>query len=425
MSLPFDCYAITALGIEAITAREIAALGITPTLIESGGVEFRGAPAQLYAANLHLRTATRVVVRVAEFGARTFFELERHARKVEWERFVPAGGTIAFSVTSRKSKLYHQGAIEERLRRWVEEAGFEVRKGEGEKGEERGEGEGTEGEGTEGEEEGKKKGAAASSAAVSLSPSPLPPSSFSLLPSPQLFLIRLHRDRVTISADSSGELLHRRGYRLATAKAPLRETLAAAMLLASSWDGTVPLLDPFCGSGTIPIEGALIARNIAPGIRRRFAFEGWSEFDAEEWRGVRERAVNGERSMANGVICGSDRDAGAIVASNANAGRAGVAENVAFRTAPVSDLDPGGATVPGWLLTNPPWGVRIGEEKKLRDLYARLGEVCQTRFRGWNVGLFSASRILERATGLDLEERFATRSGGIEVRCVVGRVGGR
>ncbi|MFI5235391.1 MAG: class I SAM-dependent RNA methyltransferase, partial [Gemmatimonadales bacterium] len=113
MPLAYDCYAIIAPGLEAITARELAVLGFTPKNTEPGGITFDATAIQLYAANLHLRTASRVLVRVAEFGARTFFELERHARKIPWERFVVPGGAIAFRVTSRKSKLYHDGAIEE------------------------------------------------------------------------------------------------------------------------------------------------------------------------------------------------------------------------------------------------------------------------------------------------------------------------
>ncbi|MFI5235555.1 MAG: class I SAM-dependent RNA methyltransferase [Gemmatimonadales bacterium] len=247
---------------------------------------------------------------------------------------------------------------------------------------------------------------------------PLLASRFSL---PQQFLVRLHRDRVTVSVDSSGELLHRRGYRQQIGKAPLRETLAAAMLLSSGWDGAGPLVDPFCGSGTIPIEAALLARNIAPGIKRSFAFERWPEFDAAEWGTVKEQAVNGERSTVNGVICGSDRDAGAIAASRANAERAGIAADIDFQEQPLSALRTTGLATNGWLLTNPPYGVRIGEEAKLRDLYASLGSVARERLPGWTVGLLGANPALEGQIGLPLRSHFETENGGITVRFVVGR----
>ena len=385
-----DCYAITAPGIESITAGELASLGATPGKIERGGVEFSAMPVLLYAANLHSRTASRIVVRVAEFGARTFFELERHAKKIPWERFVAPGGAVSFRVTSRKSKLYHHGAIEERLLRWAGEAGFA------------GESEGSRVTSEE-KEEAKRR-------------IPLLPSSSS-----QLFLVRLHRDRVTVSADSSGELLHRRGYRLATAKAPVRETLAAAMLLASGWDGTAPLIDPLCGAGTIPIEAALMARKIAPGKGRAFAFERWPAFERTAWEQIKRESVNAERPKMNGTILGSDRDAGAIAASIANAERAGVVADIAFTqrdlvASATTEKHPG-----GWLVTNPPYGVRVGDDRHLTELYTTLGKVAQEMAPSGHIGVLSADPRLDARIGIPLEEKFSTENGGIGVRFVLGR----
>src|SRR5690606_2711512 len=153
---------------------------------------------------------------------------------------------------------------------------------------------------------------------------------------PQLFIVRVFRDRFTLSADTSGALLHRRGYRQATAKAPLRETLAAAMLLSSGWDGRAPLVDPFCGSGTIPIEAALLARRIPPGLAgpghapRRYAFQGWPDFDAALWDDVVARAREAILPATPAPILGSDRNGGAIRAARSNAARAGVDGDVAF-----------------------------------------------------------------------------------------------
>ncbi|HEV2290310.1 MAG TPA: class I SAM-dependent RNA methyltransferase [Gemmatimonadales bacterium] len=405
MPSPVSAYAITAPGIEAITAAELTALGIGVTSTEPGGVAFTATPAQLYAANLHSRTASRIVVRVAEFSARTFFELERHAKKVPWERFAAPGSAVSFRVTSRKSKLYHQGAIEERLIRWAAERGFACRS-----------------------EESNVKGERAEVEVGSSDPaagmpedreSPFHSSLFTL--HSQLFLIRLHRDKVTVSADSSGELLHRRGYRLATAKAPVRETLAAAMLLASGWDGAAPLIDLLCGAGTIPIEAALIARNIAPGSRRSFAFERWPEFDLAEWARVREAALNGARSTVNGKIEGADRDAGAIAASVANAERAGVAKDVTFAQ---RALDAWGDVSPqpgGWLVTNPPYGVRVGDDAGLAALYATLGAVARRQVPGGHIGVLSADPRLDARIAIPLTERFSAENGGIGVRFVTGR----
>ena len=387
----YACYAVTPPGIEAITAKELTSFGIATAKVEPGGVEFSATPGQLYTANLWCRTASRFIVRVAEFSARTFFELERHGKKVPWERFVAPKGAISFRVTSRKSKLYHQGAIEERFLRWAGEAGYE-----GQKGSEKGE------EGDDG---------ARPSSLFPLSP-------FS---APQLFLVRIHRDRVTVSADSSGELLHRRGYRLATAKAPLRENLAAAMLLAAAWDGASPLLDPLCGSGTIPIEAALIARNIAPGIRRSFAFERWPEFDGNEWHALKGKAVNGQRSTVNGRILGSDQDAGAITAARANAERAGVLADIVFDQVTLESASSREPVPSAHVVTNPPYGIRISEGKALQGLYQTLGRFAKGRARGGSLTLLAAEPKLAAQTGIALQERFNTENGGIDVVCMAGR----
>ena len=364
MAEPAECFAITAPGIEAITASELQALGATIDATEPGGVSFRADASLLYRCNLELRTATRVVKRVAQFEARTWFELERHAKKIPWQSLLGTGMVPEFEVTSRKSKLYHNRGIAERLERSVHAAGTSA----------------------EGD-----------------------PSRVAR------FQVRALRDRFTISVDASGELLHRRGYRLETAKAPLRETLAAAMLLGCSWNGSSPLLDPFCGSGTIPIEAALLARRIPPGLQRHFAFETWPDFDGALWAAIRADAESRIRTAAP-LIVGSDRDAGAIEAAEANAARAGVAGDIAFRNLPLSAMDP--LPGPGLLLTNPPYGARIGEEKALRNLYAQLGNVARSRLPGWRVALLGANPRLEGQVGVPLHEVWRTNNGGIPVHLV-------
>jgi putative N6-adenine-specific DNA methylase len=232
----------------------------------------------------------------------------------------------------------------------------------------------------------------------------------------QRFVVRVVRDEFTVSADSSGELLHRRGYRLETAKAPLRETLAAAMVLASGWRPERPLADPFCGSGTIAIEAAMLARRLAPGLGRGFAFERWPGFDAAAWRAARARAAAEALPDAPAPIVAADRDAGAVAAARANAGRAGVSTSIDFREAPLSALAPPAG--PGALVTNPPYGVRIGEEARLRDLYATLGRLARERLDGWTLAMLAANPRLEGATGLAWRELFRTSNGGIPVRLV-------
>ena len=364
-----ECYAATHPGIEQITARELEALGVVPGVSEPGGVAFSADLATLASANLHLRTASRVLVRLGTFRARTFPELERHAGRLPWLEYLPEGTPVAFAITSRKSKLYHQGAIAERLQRIIG---------------------------------GSRPLHAAEDDAA------------------QLFVVRAVRDEFTISADSSGALLHRRGYRLAGGKAPLRETLAAAMLLASGWDGSTPLIDPFCGSGTIPIEAALIARRIPPGYARAFAFERWPGADPDAVRRIRSAALGGVLSRAAVPLLGSDRDAGAIESALANAARAGVGRDIEFRRRPLSAIEAPDA--PGLLLTNPPYGVRVGERAPLRDLYAQLGNISRQRLPGWEVALLAAHAELMAQARLSFRTIFDTTNGGLPVRFVAATV---
>ncbi len=390
MPMPLECFAVMAPGLEALTAGELRDLELTPTGTEPGGIGFLAAREGVYRANLHLRTASRVLVRVGTFHASAFHELERRARRLPWEQFVTPGSAVEFRVTSKKSRLYHQDAIAERLLGVVQGRIGGVGGPAG--GRAGGEAGATSGEGDE--------DAGADDA--------------------QRFVVRLLHDGCTVSADSSGALLHRRGYRLASAKAPLRETLAAAMLLAAGYDGTAPLLDPMCGAGTIPIEAALLARRIAPGMSRRFAFEGWPGFDRTRWdellASARERCL----SRAPAPIQGSDRDAGAIEAALANAARAGVVDDVAFSRSTISAMEP--APGPGLLIANPPYGARVGERERLRNLYAQFGNVARRRCPGWRVSLLSAHAGLERQTGLPLETAFTTLNGGIRVRAMQGRI---
>jgi putative N6-adenine-specific DNA methylase len=378
-----ECFAAAAPGLEPIVAAELNALGVTSRL-EEGGAAFSGTIEAVARANLWLRTASRLIVRVATFRAQAFHELERLARAIAWDRFIRAGAAVRFRVTSRKSRLYHTGAIEQRFTEAIEHrlgrASAVARPGSDEDAED--------------------------ASAV-----------------PQLFVIRVVHDVFTVSADSSGLLLHQRGYRQAIGKAPLRETLAAAVLIASGWDAAAgaPLLDPLCGSGTIPIEGALIARRIAPGLRRSFAFLDWPETDAKVWPRVKAEAEGLVLPSAPTVLRGSDRDAGAIEAARANAERAGVSADVELTVRAVSAVQPESDRA-GLVATNPPYGVRVGDVARLRDLYARFGQVLRTRFGGWRVAILSANPRLDAELRLPLKEITRTRNGGIPVRLVAGEL---
>lgn len=381
---PFAGFAVTHPGLESVLTSELTQLRLAPGEPGPGGCEFSASLQQIVLANLSLRTATRVLVRIATFRARSFIELERHAKRVDWGRYLGPGVAAHFRVTSKKSKLFHERGIAERLAASVDAkcAGVAI-------------------EGSRAEADLEERDVTAPTTV-------------------QRFVVRFFYDECTISADSSGPLLHRRGYRQASAKAPLRETLAAGLLLASGWDGSTPLIDPMCGSGTIPIEAALIARRMAPGLGRRFAFERWPEVDRATVAEIRASVASDARDKSPAVLIGSDRDAGAVAASRANAVAAGVALDVEWRQGALSTMAPPG--LPGWVVTNPPYGARIGDRDTLRDLYAQFGNVLRRVCPGWHVAMISADRILEGHVGLRWRDIAATDNGGIPVRFVASTV---
>jgi putative N6-adenine-specific DNA methylase len=393
------CLAVAAPGIAPLVERELRALGIRPDVVGTEGVSFRASQAQLYEANLWLRTATRVVVRVATFPAETFAELERRARRVAWGHYIAAGTPVRLRVTCRKSRLYHSDAVAERVAGAIRRAG------------------GVPIVGLQAALVGSR--AAAESAGDSADDASgadpdtrSPPDA----ESGQLVVVRLFRDQCTVSVDSSGALLHRRGYRQEIGKAPLRETLAAAVLMTSGWDCRGPLLDPLCGSGTVVIEGALLARRRAPGCSRNFAFMRWPAFEASVWRTLVADARSQECVVAPAAIQGSDRDAGATAATVHNAMRAGVADDIDVVTCAISAIEP--PPGPGWLVTNPPYGVRVGDRDGLRNLYAQLGRVARAKCAGWTVGMVSGDRALTRQTRLPLTAQLRTTNGGLPVELV-------
>ena len=376
-------FAVTAPGLKSLALQELTSFGFKTAAqsqdsaeIEEGGVSFEGTKADLYRANLFLRTPSRVLVRLGTFGAKGFEELLKKAARLAWERYLTPGQPAALHVTCHKSRLYHSDAVAERV---VAAIGDHLGK-----------------------------------------PTPLlKPSEAETADPPQLVVVRLVHDQCTISIDSSGELLHRRGYRLATAKAPLRETLASGMLLASGWDRKSPLVDPFCGSGTIAIEAALLALGLAPGRNRRFAFMSFPGFDSRLWiKTLAESKVKPPRNLP--LILASDRDAGAIDLARENAERAGVSEAIEFSCRAVSAIEPPPA--PGWVITNPPYGVRLDPKQDLRNLYAQFGNVLRRSCPGWQVAILCSDLVLLGQIGFDLETAFTTVNGGINVRLSAGKV---
>lgn len=382
-----EFFAVCTPGLEPSTAQELGALGLfpsgpgssapeNPADEEIGGISFSGVLKDLYRANLNLRTAERILVRFGTFHAAAFTELRRKAGQLPWEEVLQLGSPVVFRVTCHQSRLYHQKAVAERL-----------------------------------------VGAIADR--LGQSPPVQLRDENEAFPGPQIIMARLVNDQVTISLDSSGSPLHRRGYRLAGGKAPLRETLASGLLLASGWDGASPLIDPFCGSGTIPIEAALQAYHIPPGLNRPFAFMNWPSFEAREWQSLLNTPAPGLKEFTPS-LSGSDRDQGVINIARENAERAGVGRFIEFSCRAVSSIDvPAG---PGWVVTNPPFGVRVSRQKDLRNLYAQFGKVLRAKCPGWQVALLSSSLPLIGNTGLRFDRGIPLSHGGLRVRILRGRV---
>jgi len=408
--VPLDLFAVTQPGLEDICAAELAELGLAGQIV-AGGVAFTAELAGLAAANLRLGVATRVLVRVGEFRAPGFPELHAHAARLPWERFLSPTTTprVCCLVSARKSRLYHTVGIAERVVRGL----------------------------------GERLGVAAELVPASDDDT----DAETHLPALRVH-VRLERDRCTVSVDSSGEPLHRRGYRLALARAPLRPTLAAAMLRAAGWHPGEPLLDPMCGSGTIVIEAARRACGRAPGSDRSFAFLTWPGFAgpaalAQARAELPLSAPNlslgtalsnlslgtpdlspGTPDLSHGtptIIVGSDRDPGAIEAARTNAARAGVAALVTLAVRPLSACEPLRGPSPGLVICNPPYGVRVGKRGPLRDLYAQLGHVLRDRFPGARVALLCGDDLW-RHCGLPLQLARTLHNGGLPVQLVLGRV---
>jgi putative N6-adenine-specific DNA methylase len=346
-----ELFAVAAPGTEALLHRELAALGIKGRYVP-GGVELRGDADTIRRVNLESRLASRLLLRLGRFETLHLNELEKLAGKLDVAPYLRADEPLMVRASCRKSKIYHSGAAEERVHRALS----------------------------------KKLRADLAPAQANLDEDDAPP---------QTVLVRFEHDVCTLSLDTSGAHLHKRGYRLETGKAPLRETLAAALLAEAGYRGDGAFVDPLCGSGTFAIEAALIATRSAPGRLRSFAFERWPSHDARAWRLLRE-AADARRRPAPAPIVASDRDEGAVGVTKRNAERAQVAIEVRHHA--LSDSRPPAGS--GLLLTNPPYGERVGNPARLRDLYATLGKLASGQYAQWAFGFITTDERLARGSGL-------------------------
>lgn len=363
-------FATTAKGLEEALAEEMNALGIKGINVQTGGVGFSGDMSDCYRANLWLRTASRVLMVVAEFACDSPQSLYDGVRAVSWNDFLNPKMTIAVDCNLRDSTLTHSGFAALKAKDAIVD---EIR-----------------------DHCGSRPDVDAKNPDLRVN-------------------VHLFRNHCTVSLDTSGDPLDRRGYRLERTVAPLRETLAAGLLELSGWDGTTTLVDPMCGSGTIPIEAALKASRCAPGLLREgFGFQRWPGFEQNKWKEL----VRGARQVVEETIAvrviGSDISAKAIEVARSNAIRADVGDMIHFQTLDMRSLTP--PTGSGVILFNPPYGQRLGEEEELKALYKEIGDTMKQRCKGYVAYLFTGNLELAKYVGLKASRRVVLFNGPIECR---------
>lgn len=342
--------ATAAMGIESIVNHEVKQLGYE-TSVDNGKVIFNAPISAIPRTNLWLRTADRVKLLVGEFKATTFDELFEQTKDLPWEKFIAEDGQFPVIGKSHQSKLYSVSDCQAIVKKAVAER-LKLKYGIANKMPETG----------------------------------------------ALYRIEiaLHKDIATLTIDASGSGLHRRGYRIEQGTASLKETLAAALVLLTNWQADKLFIDPFCGSGTIPIEAALIGQNIAPGFNREFASEDWSFINTKYWDEAFEEAedlANYEQPLN---IVGSDIDHRMINMAKTNAMEAGLADLIHFKQMNVKDLTLKDHN--GYLVSNPPYGERIGKRDDVEKLYRSLGKIMQTD-PSWNVYILTAFQPFEKTYG--------------------------
>lgn len=344
-------------GLEAVLKKEIIDLGYDIEKVEDGRITFLGDAEAIIRANIHLRTAERVLLKVGEFKALTFEELFQNIKALEWEEYLPKDARFwVTKAVSVKSKLFSptdiqsivKKAIVERLKKiynvsWFDENGADY---------------------------------------------PI-----------RVFFMK---DIATVALDTTGESLHKRGYRKSVAKAPISETLAAALLMLTPWRKDRILVDPFCGSGTFPIEAALMAANIAPGIDRHFISEAWENIiDKSEWTEIRKEAREMINPDVKTDIQGYDIDPEVLKAARENARRAGVDHMIHFQQRDVADLRH--PKKYGFIISNPPYGERLGDSEEMEELYRTIGQVYKN-LDSWSMFLITGFEDAQNFLGLKADK---------------------
>lgn len=334
-------------GFEPVCLEELQAppLSIGTGAVVPGGIEFEGRLEDCWLANLHLRTANRILMRIGAFKAESFSQLRKNLSELPWELYLRPDDASLVHVTTAKSRLYHTDAIAERVRESLQ-GRFDKTRPEAEH------------------------------------PSP----SDAL----QRIFVRAAADRFTVSIDSSGELLHKRRVKTQGGRAPIRETTAAAALLLAGYAGGEPLLDPMCGSGTFSIEGAMMSGGIPPGAFRSFAFMGWPSFNERRWAYLKRTTATPKTNPDDAQIFASDIDPDTCLALRKNIEKSGLSPMIDVSCRDFFDFSPGDLTArKGWVAINPPYGHRLGTRRQGRDLFQSMGTHLKKAYSGWKIALVS------------------------------------
>jgi putative N6-adenine-specific DNA methylase len=360
-------FATVARGLENLAAEELQQLGgkaIEPLFC---GVAFAGDQELLYRVNLWSRLAFRILVKLGEYPAQDADALYRSIQSINWDDRIPPEKTLAVDATGKNHYLNHShftalqvknAIVDQQRERWSDR------------------------------------------------------SSVNLQYPDVRVNVHIQGDRCTVSLDSSGHSLHRRGYRAAMGVAPLKESLAAALVKMTGWSGESPLLDPLCGSGTLPLEAALLALNVAPGLfTKQFGFQTWTDFDEPLWHRLQQEAEQQRGHSLNVPLWGCDQDRTIIQQAQTNAAKCGLADQVNFFQQKLTDLEAPADS--GYILCNPPYGERLGDKKELAAFYQQLGNVLKQRFKGWTAFVLSGNKDLAKHIGLKSNQRTPVYNGSL------------
>lgn len=360
-------FATVAKGLEFVAAQELERLGARDVRPDFAGVHFTGSRQLLYRVNLWGRTLFRVLVPIAEFPCANGEQLYQEIQNINWNDYLSPLNTFAVNCTGKNDVLNHthftalqvkNAIIDQQRSEFGERSDIDI-------------------------------------------------------DNPDLWInLHIHDNQGVLSLDSSGTSLHRRGYRPAVGLAPLKESLASALLDMAEWHPDLPFLDPLCGSGTLPIEASLKALNTAPGLfRETFGFMKWKDFDSKLWESLKQDALDGQLTALAAPIMGSDRDGDMIDQAADNARRCGVAEHIRLQQIELSQIEP--PANHGIIICNPPYGERLGHTENLAPLYKQLGDVFKQRFKGWTAYVLTGNKALGKQVGLRTSRRIAVYNGAL------------